>query len=268
MKKLSDLGEENIYFENAKKSLEQKLKVAVAFLDRNEFINAEIERINSEYINPPMNVQMKDGERSLEVLFFDFGEYCQRAFDLLIHGNDATLSDIIYQAKKDYIKAFKNSPESVQHANNSKDFKDTIIAMLSRGVGYLLYRKYLQEIINLPLKQPGNKNIIPIKTIDPVELITISNLLNEYENNIPDKVKEWKAGKDKTGCAVFCNYLFQKKLFEPNTIVTAKKFALNRYGININVMIEKLRKSKLKAEMEEKTTEMKRLILSKPYGKI
>ena len=92
--------------------------------------------------------------------------------------------------------------------------------------------------------------------IDTLELITTPSLLVEYETNIPNIVTQWKNGKDKTGCAVFCNYLYQRELYQPNTLLTAKKFAFARYGNNISVMIEKIRKSNVKEDLEKRTVAM------------
>ena len=41
-----------------------------------------------------------------------------------------------------------------------------------------------------------------------------------------------------------------------------------QYGININIMIDKIRKSKVKADLDKRTDEIIRLILNKPFGKI
>lgn len=66
MKRLSDLKEANVYFEMSKKGLEDKLNLATTFLDRNEFINAEIKRIEDEYSKPSISVQITDRERILD----------------------------------------------------------------------------------------------------------------------------------------------------------------------------------------------------------
>jgi hypothetical protein len=148
MKGLSDLRERNIYFENAKTGLEQKLKVAVTFLDRNEFINAEMERIVPEYLESSIDIKIKDGKRILTPgPSFDYSKYSLLAFRWLNYGNDPLLSQIVIQAKREYAEAFKDHPGVINSSNNSTVFEDTIIAMLSRGVGYLLYKKYLQQMI-------------------------------------------------------------------------------------------------------------------------
>lgn len=146
---------------------------------------------------------------------------------------------------------------------NEIEVEYEIIMYLIWGINDCFYLKWLYEGAKHFEKDKGttiNKNWR--------EMIVQIELINTYENNIQDLTKKWLDTKDKTGCAVYCNYLYDRKLFVPNTIETAKEFAWNKFGIKIGVMIEKIRKTKNKKTLEEKTEIMKRKILNTPYGKI
>lgn len=143
------------------------------------------------------------------------------------------------------------------------DFKNSKIEQLNiKG----FFADWYKDFLLLGNQKEGKRQDAIAKIIDPLTLINTVTLLNEYETNIPHLVKNWKDKKDKTGCAVFCNYLFEKSLFTPNNIATAKIFALKKYGNSIDVMIEKLRKTKNKEDLDKRTNAMKRLILKTPYG--
>lgn len=119
-------------------------------------------------------------------------------------------------------------------------------------------------------KQPKkNKEENSLKPIDPLELITDLTKLSFYESNLITSIKNWKAGNYKTSCAIFCNILYTKKLFNPNMIKTAIEFAFNRYnGLEIEVMIKKVRKTKGIEIYKIPTEEMERLMSGIKYGKI
>ena len=119
------------------------------------------------------------------------------------------------------------------------------------------------ESLNCSLNDEQIKKILDL--IDP----HMQQAFWDYENNIPDKVLQWKNNEDKKSCATFCIFLFDNgNYFVPNKLTTAKKFALGRYHNDFSVMIDKLRKKVNKSELEKETTKIKRLILKKPYGTI
>jgi hypothetical protein len=254
MKKLSDLKEGNKYFEMSKKGLEQKLKIVATFLDRNEFINAEIERAIPD---PPMIVQVKDGERILDVLSFDFGKYSRLAFDWLSHGDDPTIEEIINMAKREYAKTFKNDPQSIEYANNSRDFEDTIIAMLSQGVGDLLYKKHLREIKALPPQDDDAKNLIdPLSLIDPA----FKGLFLKAEKKATENTLKFDTA---IRCAAFCEFLYDiKKYISPTKTrqKTMVSFAKNRYDIDISKALATSKKEDREKNINKTIKKMQPLI--------
>ncbi|HQS23880.1 MAG: hypothetical protein B7Y11_04990 [Sphingobacteriia bacterium 24-36-13] len=124
------------------------------------------------------------------------------------------------------------------------------------GSGYpnvkFFWDKYLEKQIEI-LKLQSEGPIILIENLIKPELI--DGRLVEVEYKLKDKIEDWKIGKDKIGCAAFCEMLFEKGYFF-KTITERKgpiQFALIRYGIDITVQMgttknkdRQLHKGKLK----------------------
>jgi hypothetical protein len=124
-------------------------------------------------------------------------------------------------------------------------------------------RWLLNELENFVVKNDNKLNQL---TGNPIELLSTPSLFETYEKNIPTLITNWMDKKDKTGCAIFCNYLYENNCFLENSLTTAKNFAFNKWGINIHTMLYKIRQTKNAENLLKKTTEMKRLILDKPFG--
>ena len=63
----------------------------------------------------------------------------------------------------------------------------------------------------------------------------LHDYLSIIESKIEDKISKWKQGKMKIEGAAFCQLLFDRKYFVAGSTkrVTVNKFALNRYGLDI-----------------------------------
>ena len=108
------------------------------------------------------------------------------------------------------------------------------------GSGYpnskFFWDKYLEKQIEI-LKLQAEGPIILIESLIKPELI--DGRLVEVENNLKDKIEDWRIEKDKIGCAAFCELLFEKHYFIKG--VTNRQgpiqYALIRYGIDISVQM-------------------------------
>lgn len=118
--------------------------------------------------------------------------------------------------------------------------------------GPLLFDRFIELEIE-KLKKQAKGPVMQIESLIKTELI--DGRLVEVENKLKDKIEDWKIGKDKIGCAAFCEMLFEKGYFFKK--ITERKgpiqFALIRYGIDITVQMgttknkdRQLHKGKLK----------------------
>lgn len=113
---------------------QSKLVVTSSFLDKEKFIKQEIERINSIFIHPKIEIKSISGAKIISS--FDYAKYSKLAYDWLMAGQDFSISQIINNAKSNYEYEFKNSYEE-------KEFEKAIELNLQRGVAYILYEKFL-----------------------------------------------------------------------------------------------------------------------------
>lgn len=86
--------------------------------------------------------------------------------------------------------------------------------------------------------------------------IELQDRLVSIENKMSSQVETWNRGKDKIGCAAFCEVLFDKLFFEKDAtrIKSINQFALGRYGIDIKTQ---LKSAKKRDRTKRKTTFMK-----------
>jgi hypothetical protein len=161
-----------------------------------------------------------------------------------------------YPGALEYVK-WKNNYYLNYYLDNTK--------LLAIGMAKIIYysRWLLNELENFVIKNDNKLNQL---TGNPIELLSTPSLFETYEKNIPTLITNWMDKKDKTGCAIFCNYLYENNCFLENSLTTAKNFAFNKWGINIHTMLYKIRQTKNAENLLKKTTEMKRLILDKPFG--
>lgn len=113
---------------------QSKLVVTSSFLDKEKFIEQEIERINSIFIHPKIEIKSISGAKIISS--FDYAQYSKLAYDWLMAGQDFSIGQIINNAKSNYEYEFNNSYEE-------KEFEKAIELNLQRGVAYILYEKFL-----------------------------------------------------------------------------------------------------------------------------
>lgn len=114
-------------------------------------------------------------------------------------------------------------------------------------------------------KQPLN-----VPEINPLDLISQDkiSLLQMWEDALRGEIEKWLKGEDVELCAAFINYLFEKSFFNPDKISIGIKFALSRYQIEVKSSLYKLRKTKNKDLLSQRTDEVVRLISGKKYGQM
>lgn len=102
--------------------------------------------------------------------------------------------------------------------------------------GALFFDRFIELEIE-KLKKQAKGPVMQIESLIKTELI--DGRLVEVENKLKDKIEDWKIGKDKIGCAAFCEMLFEKGYFFKK--ITERKgpiqFGLIRYGIDITVQM-------------------------------
>lgn len=140
LEKISDFISENPEFERLKNELEQKLETTKQLINQEEFLEAEIQRVEDLYSRPEIKGTVTQGK---VVGGFEFYKYRQLAYDWLNSGLDYKIENILNSAKEQY----RQSNPYRDGYQNSDEFKEAIIKNLQIGVAWLRYRKYLKDVL-------------------------------------------------------------------------------------------------------------------------
>lgn len=155
---LLNLSEKNGLYEYLINTYNQKIAIAFKFLGQKDFIESEIARIKTLYLNPSkMTVAIEGGEAKVLGNFI-YDEYSNMAFGYLVCGENMKISEIITHAESKFSTAFKHAPEVIKHTVGSNQFKNDITHQLKYGVAQLLYYKFLKQQLDSLI----NTNISPI----------------------------------------------------------------------------------------------------------
>lgn len=187
--KLSDLAIDNEHFNKWKEDLQSKLKATLLILNPDEFINAEIERVEKEYSRPTVKVLPVSGEKVLGR--FDYYDYVKLSFDWLISGQDKPIESVVNSAKANFKLAFQHNPGLIEHSFSSGEFEKNIINSLSVGVGFLLYRKYLKDTIN------PSENVAMFNNKDIFDFGKVLELINTEEKLKNEQIQDGFQGLEK-----------------------------------------------------------------------
>jgi hypothetical protein len=119
------------------------------------------------------------------------------------------------------------------------------------------HEAYLVQFIK-GIKTPGTnykkngKEILPIKNVDPLTLLTPmgKKVLGEYEAILKDKIPGWE--KEIHGalveCAAFCDYLYSNNIINKkrkDRVVVCSQFAWKKYNIDIRTQLNKTSKVRM-----------------------
>lgn len=131
------------FIENYKK----KIDTTSAFLEKEEFINQEISRVKTKFIDKKISILATTGRILAQ---FDFSKYVKFAYEWLMAGHDWSIEQIVKNARRDY-------DQTGMGGMSDQVFYDAIIDNLREGVGYVLYEKFLKDQLK-EISQPKNNN--------------------------------------------------------------------------------------------------------------
>jgi hypothetical protein len=190
-KTLSDLTDNNEHFKKLRADLETKLNTAAKFITKKEFLIAEMQRVDSEYSRVELTVTDGQGQA---LSGFSYSKFQKQAYDSLLKGLDYPISNFLSNAKQEFSNAFKLHPKYVEHEINAGTFEANIISNLSTGVGWLLHKKHLAELLALGEEPKALSNeAVETKTPTAPAIALFCNLINDAEiskkesNEIPEK---------------------------------------------------------------------------------
>ncbi|WP_152269639.1 hypothetical protein [Agriterribacter humi] len=181
--RLSDLFEDNSFYERLISEFEKKLATTAVFISEIEFINSERDRINHLYLNP-IEVKLLDDGAAKMGPQFKFDEYRRYAFDWLMQGDNRILRNILAAAQRNYLVLF-------QLNDVPPDFDQSIVTHLKAGVAYVAYYKFLSQ----KLDELSTNNNSKIKH----KLNTLKDIFSNTESKISvikEAIKDLNITKD------------------------------------------------------------------------
>jgi len=241
-KTLTSLIDNNTYYEGSINDFNRRLETTSKLIDRHDFIKAEIERVETEYLKEP--VVKVYGDWVATPSKFSFHTYVKQGYYDLKKGADTPIDNIISIAT---LECKNNDPLQYQHSKPY--FETSIVNSLRRGVALLLYKKYLNDLHTELLSKPiiefkeknsnGNLTETQLKTLESLIKVELHERLNEVEGKIKNKIENWKQGIDLIGCAAFCQLLYDKKYFIKGCTnrKSVNSFSLLRYGTDIEIQL-------------------------------
>lgn len=158
----------------------QKQKTTAAFMSRDEFIKAEIERVKSE-ANQSMKVTSNDGNITM---IMDYSAYRGYAYKWLKAGDDWPICRIVDNARKDL------ENRRISHFVDESVLYNNIIGNLKIGVANLMYEKFLNEQLkSTEEKLNGAEPIIFLDSAEDVVRFLNNNERKNYEEFIEGFMK-------------------------------------------------------------------------------
>jgi hypothetical protein len=186
IKKLSSLKFNNSSYEKFIKIYYEKLKVAIDFSSKEDFINAEIKRIEDLFIQP---LQATIGGDFRVVNSFDISKYTKIAFDYLKQGMDLEIEKFVKQAQIEYQDFRKNGSSVVLTHQELEEIKISVIFHLEKGVGFLLYQTYLKKQLEI-IQEP--------KQVEEERVVTTADKISRELDNILEIFKSQSKKYDST----------------------------------------------------------------------
>lgn len=153
-KMLSELTNENPEFEKLMKLYDSKISTATEFMSKVDFINAEIDRIENDFMNPIPSHFTGDFRVTAS---FSLEKYSRLAFESLRCGIDREIKSLLNMAKKEYIQFSQINIPSFSELTNAEEIakvENSAFFMLQQGVAFLKYQQFLKIQKDVP-KLPG-----------------------------------------------------------------------------------------------------------------
>lgn len=132
---LTDLIQNNEDYDRYLGEYEKKIKTTSIFLEKDDFIKQEINRITTLFLEKKI---ISTFHNATLIAMFDFGKYTKFAYDWLIAGYDLPIDQILKNARREYLATHPSIWDE-------KEFNNAIVKNLSGGVAYVMYEKFLKE---------------------------------------------------------------------------------------------------------------------------
>lgn len=146
---LSELVNDNSAYNALMDKYSSKIMTAIGFMSKSEFINAEISRIENDFMSPiPFAI---GGDFNLGATF-SLEKFARIAFDSLLAGNDREVKPLLELGKKEFVQFRSAHTPGFSIAENAEEINsiaDSTFAMLQKGVAFLRYHKFLKEQIRI-----------------------------------------------------------------------------------------------------------------------
>lgn len=175
-KNLSFLMIENEHFERSLQQFDEKLNVTSSFIEKSDFIKAEIKRIKEAFIQPIITTSPNMIPGSL----MNYSNYRKHGYEWLSAGQDWPIKKIIESAKSSYLAGGGR-------LYGDREFDNAIVDNLRDGVSYILYEKFLNEQLT---KSESKK-------------VKIENSTKKKRTTIPNKLRALLQQEIKSSCP-FC----------------------------------------------------------------
>ncbi len=146
---LKSLMKDNPIYERFVNEYDEKLENVADFLNKEEFVNEEIERVQKEFILP-MDVAVSGP--FAKAAGFHADKYIKGAYDILRAGRNPDIERFLRQGRREYVDFRRIMNNDFSEANNADELvpvENGIIAALQRGVAYIMYQKFLKDQKNL-----------------------------------------------------------------------------------------------------------------------
>ncbi|HKZ38237.1 MAG TPA: SEFIR domain-containing protein [Chryseolinea sp.] len=145
--KLKELVTDNNEYLQLVSRFEDRLKNVEGLIDKKEFVQEEILRIQKSYLKP-LTAQIT-GDFKM-VSGFNFTEFVKHGYEWLKSGHDYDIEQIVQNAKQG----------SNHLVHNEQEFFKAVLANLTRGVSLVLYERFLKQQLGLALVEKGIKEVL------------------------------------------------------------------------------------------------------------
>lgn len=176
MHTLVGLAEDNSFYNELLSKYNQKKNIIEKYGNVIEFLDEELLRTKKDFIEP-----MKITTNGTILASFSYGKYAKMAYDWISAGLDWPLDSIVNNALKEYKIAFK------EININEVEFSENIIANLTKGVAYFLYKRFLegekQQLLEVQINSIEFDNI-PQRLLLVYKLGVIDHLVDDLNINV------------------------------------------------------------------------------------
>lgn len=159
---LCDLEKDNQFFAEKVADFLRRQSIAEKFVATQEFIDLETKAFLATYGQTPLVITVKNNGK--DVPLFNHSKYAVVAYEYLALGHNYSVRSLIELARQD-CKIINEQIEKIHGSMSGSvpvngDFDEIILNWLLTGVGFLLYKRFLER-----MRQDSNNNknsIIPV----------------------------------------------------------------------------------------------------------